>query len=77
MCMGIKERLGKDLVSRKKYRVNEEGLLETVDCQLLIPKKLQSFVLKEMHDTPLGGHKGREQTFAKIKEYFWWPRMSQ
>lgn len=67
----------KDPITRGKYGVNEEEVLETRDLRLVNPKTLQASVLKEMHDMPLGGHKGKERTLDKVREYFWWPRMSQ
>lgn len=32
-------------------------------------------ILKEFHDRPLGGHSGRERTYQRIKELFWWKGM--
>lgn len=48
-----------------------------MDHKMLTPKKLRASILKEMHDTTLGGHKGMERTLAKVKEYFWCLMMSQ
>ena len=33
-------------------------------------------ILNEHHDTHWGGHKGEANTYLKIKDRYWWPRMS-
>lgn len=57
--------------------MNQEGVLKTVDHKVLILKKLQSFILKETHNTPLEGKKSKKITLFKVKDNFSWPRMSQ
>ena len=40
---------------------------------MVVPKTLQSDVLKELHVGPVGGHLGVEKTFSKLKLRFYWP----
>ena len=36
---------------------------------------LKSRLVYEYHDTPIGGHLGREKTYAAISAHFWWKNM--
>ena len=45
---------------------------------LYVPKGDQrEALLHEAHDTPLGGHLGRDKTFARLKRCLYWPGMKQ
>lgn len=59
-CAGVIKRIESDFVTKQKYHINEEGVLETMDQKMVIQKQLQTKILKKMHDSPLGGHKRRE-----------------
>jgi transposase InsO family protein len=46
------------------------------DDKLYIPAgALRRSLLFECHDTALAGHLGRDKTYARLQEHFWWPRM--
>jgi hypothetical protein len=45
----------------------------TVVKQIVLPGKFRADVLKELHDAPLGGHRGRAKTFEKIRSRVYWP----
>ncbi|KAG3147925.1 hypothetical protein PI126_g12680 [Phytophthora idaei] len=32
-------------------------------------------VLYEVHDTPVGGHLGREKTYGSVSTIYWWPKL--
>ncbi|GMF53989.1 unnamed protein product [Phytophthora fragariaefolia] len=32
-------------------------------------------ILYEAHDTPLGGHLGREKTYSSVSLHYWWPNL--
>ncbi|KAF0726898.1 hypothetical protein Ae201684P_010443 [Aphanomyces euteiches] len=36
---------------------------------------LRTTLLGEFHDTPSGGHLGRDKTYVSLARSFWWPRM--
>ena len=38
---------------------------------------LQTRVLQECHDSPLGGHLGRDKTMEQVKRRFYWPGMDE
>ena len=44
---------------------------------LVVPKVCIPSVLKLSHDAPVAGHFSHRKTLAKIRELFFWPRMSQ
>ena len=45
--------------------------------RIVIPASdpLKRRILYEFHDTPLGGHLGREKTYAAVSEQYYWRRM--
>lgn len=53
-----------------------DGKLIMRGDQIYIPrnKQLITKILKEMHDTPLGGHVGISKTFELVSRKFYWPR---
>ena len=36
---------------------------------------LKLMILHELHDAPSSGHLGREKTFLRVSEEFWWPHL--
>jgi hypothetical protein len=42
---------------------------------LVVPSVLRRKILKSCHDDPHAGHMGREKTFARVSERYWWPKM--
>lgn len=49
---------------------------KTDQKQLLIPKPSRDEIIELCHDTPLSGHQGSDRTIGKVKEKFFWYRMS-
>jgi transposase InsO family protein len=43
--------------------------------QIILPGKWRLKVLRELHDTPLGGHRGIRKTTAKLQSRVYWPGM--
>ena len=43
--------------------------------RIVIPQVLKDRVLKESHDSTLGGHLGMERTYSQVQERYWWPNM--
>ena len=46
--------------------------LGKVTWQLVLTKGLRTTVLKQLHDSPVGGHLGVCKTLAKVRERFYW-----
>lgn len=42
---------------------------------LVVPSVLRRKILKSCHDDLHAGHMGREKTFARVSERYWWPKM--
>ena len=60
----------------KRAEVLRRGPLPTVRLLTVVPAKLRKDVLNTYHDSPqFGGHMSAERTCARIKLYFWWPRI--
>ncbi|GFX89646.1 retrovirus-related Pol polyprotein from transposon 17.6 [Trichonephila clavipes] len=54
------------------YRKWESDDGKTFRWQLILPKTRVSTVLKELHDSPTGGHFGVMKTLQKVRECFYW-----
>ena len=54
-----------------------EGLLY-VNSRLFVPDvpELRTDVIREIHDTPPGGHAGRSSTYERLSSHYFWPRMT-
>jgi hypothetical protein len=66
----------------KQFKLTDDGLIyemRDMEPRLCIPndKTLRTQILYDHHDTPLAGHLGRDKTLARIKDKFYWPKMSQ
>ncbi|CAI5716266.1 unnamed protein product [Peronospora farinosa] len=65
----------------KRYALDSSLLTYTMDVfdspRVVIPADddLRARLVHEFHDSPAGGHLGREKTFAAISRVFFWPRM--
>ena len=43
----------------------------------VIPRSLRAEALRLVHDAPLSGHMGRDRTWLRARDNFWWPNMKQ
>lgn len=65
--------------SRSRYSVQGNVLVYRVDAmdepRVVVPndESLRSRIIHEFHDAPVGGHFGREKTYAAISREFFWP----
>lgn len=63
--------------------------LELADCQihqnllyvnnrLFVPDvpELRTRIIREIHETPPGGHAGRSSTYSRLSTHYYWPRMT-
>ena len=57
----------------------KNGLLWFKGNRLYVPDDLdlQTRILQECHDTPTGGHLGKDKTLEQVKRRFYWPGMDQ
>ena len=57
-------------------RVERDGLL-LYKSRICVPEDqaLRTRIVGELHDTPLGGHLGRDKTLAAVKQRFYWSGM--
>jgi hypothetical protein len=57
----------------------KNGLLWFKSDRLYVPDDLdlQTRILQECHDTPTGGHLGKDKTLEQVKRRFYWPGMDQ
>jgi len=52
-----------------------DGFLDDNRARALVPSALRQALLKEAHNSALGGHQGIFKTLERIKQTFWWPSM--
>jgi len=45
--------------------------------QFVVPHLQREEVLKSFHDLPTAGHRGITQTYEKIREKMWWPKLKE
>ncbi len=43
----------------------------------VVPSVMRQSLVREYHDTPAGGHHGREKTLARFQQRFYWSNMAQ
>ncbi len=54
-----------------------QGFPEDNRLRAIAPKALQSALLREAHNSALGGHQGIFRTLERIRLAFWWPTMDR
>lgn len=47
-----------------------------VNGRVYVPASARPEVMKQHHDSLVGGHAGREETYAKIARHYYWPGMT-
>src|SRR5690349_19759314 len=45
--------------------------------RLVIPRTQLHLTLKKLHDEPLAGHQGQNNTYQKVAQYYYWPGMKE
>ena len=60
---------------RKGDRQGTHGGRQHRDPREVIPKHRKTKLLKQIHDHPLGGHQGQENTYQRTSELYFWPGM--
>ncbi|XP_025046858.1 uncharacterized protein LOC112547885 isoform X3 [Alligator sinensis] len=72
-----RSRPGFEVIGGLLYRVQrgEEGTIQ--GRQLVVPSSLRQAVWKLAHDSPMGGHLGRNKTRARLAQEFFWPRLQE
>ncbi|MEE8326536.1 MAG: reverse transcriptase domain-containing protein [candidate division NC10 bacterium] len=60
----------------RDYEPTTPGVAKTVWRQLVVPRALRVQIIRDCHDEYLGGHLGETKTYLRVKQRFWWPRMS-
>ena len=48
-----------------------DGTVSTL--QLVVPHPCRSHILRELHDSPVGGHLGQEKVIGKLQQRLYWP----
>ena len=60
----------------KLWRRGEKEDHPTV-LQLVVPSTFSESVLRELHDTPTGGHLGEEKMLSRVQSRYYWPGFSR
>jgi hypothetical protein len=64
----------------RMYSLDDKGRLiyrktQKSPPRLVVPSALRKQLLWEHHNSPSGGHFGRNKTYARMLERYWWPGM--
>ena len=51
------------------------GFLQDWKWRAVVPRSMAQAIIREAHDSALGGHQGIFRTHERIREDFWWPNM--
>ena len=62
---------------KKGDRQGTHGGRQHRDPREVIPKHRKNRIFKEIHDHPLGGHQGQDNTYQRTSELYFWPGMRQ
>ena len=71
-----------------KFKINDNGLLvremepignrrKYLTMNVVVPKSIRNEITTTFHDELLGGHLGYNKTYNKIRDRFYWPKMSK
>lgn len=66
-------------VRARRFKLVEGFMVTTEGERLAVPNvgTLRQELCAEHHDTPLGGHFGRERTCMALRKRYYWPRMAR
>ena len=54
-----------------------KGVLMVKDLRMAIPRSMRKEILREAHNSWIGGHGGQFKTTERIRGEFWWPGMDK
>ena len=63
-----------------KFQISKAGLMyrsQKGRQQIIVPKSLQTDILKKSHDDPLSGHQGIHRTIEQLSRHYYWKQMHQ
>ena len=61
----------------KREDINMKNGIIYGNGRILLPECLRLDIIKENHDSPLGGHQGMTRTTTRIHKKFYWPKMDE
>ncbi|KAG3142461.1 hypothetical protein PI126_g15036 [Phytophthora idaei] len=76
-----KELSGRLRASLHRYTLDRGLLYYSPDPEdaprVIVPhdEDLKYRILYEVHDTPVGGHLGREKTYGSVSTIYWWQKL--
>ncbi|PAA58172.1 hypothetical protein BOX15_Mlig011037g1, partial [Macrostomum lignano] len=59
----------------EQMKIEDEMLTVSEDGKrkVVLPERIEKDVFKELHDSPLAGHLGRDKTLQRVRDRFWRP----
>ena len=61
-----------------KLRLRKEGGYWFKGTQVYVPPgPVRATLLREFHDAPHAGHRGRDRTLHALSQHYWWPKMQE
>lgn len=64
-----------------KFKITDNKIFKNVslrknsEWKVYVPKHLRKQILVEKHDSLLAAHQGYSRTLARVKEFYYWPRL--
>ena len=44
-------------------------------CYIPENHEIRKSIVKDIHESPMTGHPGRDSTLEMVQRYYWWPRL--
>lgn len=64
--------------NKQLVKINTQpDLLKGRPYRIVIPLHQKQRLLKEAHNQPLAGHQGQDNTYQRLSQIYYWPRMKQ
>ena len=65
------------IINECLHRVKQDKLNDCSRMQLVVPKEYREKIMKNSHDSLLGGHLGYWKTLHRIVKWYYWPHMNE
>ena len=61
--------------SLSDWKIEDGMLFYQERCYIPENHEIQKSIVKDIHESPMTGHHGRDSTLEMVQRYYWWPRL--